>query len=59
MKAKIATATIPGRLTGSRIRNSAPSGVAPSTIAASSSSRGIALKYPASIQIENGSENVR
>ena len=44
MNAKIATATMPGRLTGIRIRNGAPIGVAPSTRAASSSSRGIALK---------------
>ena len=42
-------------MTRKRIRN----GPAPSTWAASSSPRGIESKYPTSIQIENGSENVR
>src|SRR5687767_15983745 len=51
---KIAEATIPGAESGNRIRNSAPILVQPSTIACSSSSGGMARKYPMSIQVQNG-----
>ena len=55
----MATAMTPGRAAGRTTRHSAPIGPQPSTIAASSSSRGIESKYPASIQIEKGSVKVR
>ncbi len=59
MKAYTATAMIPGSAAGTTTRKSAPSGPQPSTYAASSSSRGTDAKYPVSIQMENGRENVR
>src|SRR5262245_61688401 len=56
---KIAEATIPGADSGNRIRNSAPILVQPSTIACSSSSGGMLLKYPISIQVQKGTMNER
>src|SRR5690606_473803 len=55
----MATATMPGFAAGMTICNSVRIRPAPSTIAASSRPRGIVSKYPTSIQMENGSENVR
>src|SRR4029450_466253 len=51
---KTAEATSPGADRGRRIRNSAPILVHPSTIACSSSSAGMARKYPMSIQVQKG-----
>ena len=56
---KMADATMPGADSGSRIRNSAPILVQPSTIACSSSSGGILRKYPISIQVQKGTMNER
>jgi hypothetical protein len=58
MKAKIEVATSPGATRGSRIFTKAPMRVLPSTIAASSRSRGMPMMNPRSVQIENGSTNV-
>ena len=52
-------ATTPGLAAGRMTLKRAPRGVHPSTFAASSSSRGMPLKYPDSIQMENGREKVR
>ncbi len=54
VKAKIATVSMPGMLTGSTIRNIAPSRLQPSTRAASVISRGTFLKKPMSSQVQNG-----
>ena len=59
MKANTQAATVPGRATGSTTRNSAPQCEVPSTSAASSMSRGIELKKPASIHTAKGRANVR
>src|SRR6266478_2789841 len=56
---KMADATIPGADSGRRIRNRASILVQPSTIACSSSSAGILLKYPISIQVQKGTVNER
>src|SRR5207248_2021746 len=58
MNAKTEVATSPGAISGSRIRTKAPRRVDPSTIAASSSSFGIPMMNPRSVQTENGSTNV-
>ena len=58
MKAKIEVATRPGATSGSRIRTKAPRRLEPSTIAASSSSRGIPIRKPRSVHTENGSTKV-
>src|SRR5947209_10280018 len=54
VKAKMAIVRIPGMLTGSTIRNIAPSRLHPSTRAASVISRGTFLKKPMSSQVQNG-----
>ena len=59
MKAKIDVATRPGATSGSRTRTKAPNRVVPSTIAASSSSRGTPRMKPRSVQIVNGRTKVR
>ncbi len=59
MKAKIEVATRPGATSGSRMRTKAPNRVEPSTIAASSSSRGTPCMKPRSVQTVNGSTKVR
>ena len=59
MNAKTDVATSPGATSGSRIRTKAPSLVEPSTIAASSSSFGIPMMNPRSVQTEKGSANVK
>ena len=51
---KITTVRIPGSEIGKTIRTSVRSREAPSTSAASSSSRGIDLKNPISSQVANG-----
>src|SRR5947209_11061504 len=53
------TATIPGMLIGMIMRTRVPIADAPSIPAASSSPLGSESKYPASIQMATGSENVR
>src|SRR5204863_2422843 len=53
-KAKIAVAAMPGAASGSTMRHSAPKRPQPSMSALSSRSRGIASKYPTSIQTVNG-----
>src|SRR5207237_1696546 len=58
MKAKIDVATSPGATSGRRIFTKAPSRLEPSTIAASSSSRGIPSRKPRRVQTENGSTKV-
>ena len=58
MKTKTEVATSPGATSGSRIRTNAPSRLEPSTIAASSSSRGTPRMNPRSVQTANGSRNV-
>ena len=58
MKTKIEVATSPGATSGSRIRMKAPSRLEPSTIAASSSSRGTPRMKPRSVHTANGSRNV-
>ena len=58
MNANTDVATSPGAISGSRMRTNAPSRVDPSTIAASSSSRGIPMMKPRSVQTENGSTKV-
>ena len=59
MNAKTDVATSPGATSGSRIFTKAPSRVLPSTIAASSRSFGIPRMKPRSVQMQNGSTNVR
>ena len=59
MNAKIEVATRPGPISGSRIRRKAPKRVVPSTCEASSRSRGTPSMKPRSVQIVNGSTNVR
>ncbi len=59
MNAKIDVATRPGATSGSRIFTNAPKRLLPSTIAASSRSRGMPMMKPRSVQIENGSTKVR
>ncbi len=59
MNAKIDVATRPGATSGSRMRQKAPKRVEPSTIAASSSSRGTPMTKPRSVQTQNGSTKVR
>ena len=59
MKQKIEVATRPGATSGSRILKNARVRLSPSTIAASSRSRGIPRMNPRSVQIANGSTNVR
>src|SRR2546425_12234836 len=49
---------MPGVVSGRITRRNAPSRVAPSTIAASSRSRGIERKYPIRSQVQNGTVNV-
>ena len=49
---------MPGIAAGMTTRMNAPSGPVPSTVAASSSSRGMVSRYAASIQMANGSVNV-
>src|SRR6202046_5334584 len=51
---KITTVRIPESEIGTTSRTNAPERVSPSTIAASSSSRGIDLKNPISNQVEKG-----
>ena len=58
MNAKIEVATRPGATSGRRIRTNAPKRVLPSTIAASSSSRGTPRMNPCSVHTENGNTNV-
>ena len=59
MKAKIPVATRPGATSGSVMRMNAPIRLAPSTIAASSSSNGTPATKPRSVQIVNGRTNTR
>ena len=56
---KIDVATRPGATSGSRMRTNAPSRLEPSTIAASSSSRGTPRTNPRSVQTANGSKKAR
>src|SRR5215510_8759414 len=58
VNAKIAEATSPGAASGTTTRASAAARVAPSTNAASSSSRGSALKKPIISHVQNGTVNV-
>ena len=57
MTPKMAATTMPGRASGSSTRTRAPRRDAPSTSAASSSSRGISSKKPIMIHTVSGSEN--
>jgi hypothetical protein len=59
MNAKIEVATSPGATRGSRIRRKAPKRVLPSTMAASSSSRGTPAMKPRRVHTQNGRTNVR
>src|SRR6188472_2695955 len=59
MKTKTEVATSPGATSGSKIRVNAPSRLEPSTIAASSSSLGIPMMNPRSVQTANGSRMTR
>src|SRR5580700_8160966 len=54
VKVKITTVRMPESEIGTTSRTNAPKRVRPSTIAASSSSRGIDLKNPISNQVEKG-----
>src|SRR5438132_845400 len=54
VNANIPTVRMPGMLTGSTMRNIAPSRLQPSTRAASVISRGTFLKKPISSQVQNG-----
>src|SRR6516162_6116171 len=58
VNAKMITVRIPGSDRGSTVFTNAPMTVQPSTIAASSISRGIDLKNPISSQVQNGMVNV-
>ena len=58
VKAKIATVSMPARLSGRITRGMAPSREQPSTIAASSISTGIVRKKPAMSHVQNGIVNV-
>ena len=58
MNANTDVATRPGPISGSRIFRKTPRRVEPSTIAASSSSFGIPIRKPRSVQTQNGSTNV-
>src|SRR5512132_1351817 len=55
---KMIEVMIPGQLTGSTTRSSAPSWPQPSSMAASSISNGTVLKKPMSNQVQNGIVNV-
>ena len=57
--AKIVAAATPGAASGRMIRIIACTRVAPSTSAASSSSRGILVRYARSIQVQNGTVKIR
>ena len=59
MKTNTDVATSPGATRGSRIRVDAPRRLEPSTIAASSSSFGMPMMKPRSVQIANGSRITR
>src|ERR1051326_5571194 len=54
VKVKMTTVRMPEREIGTTILTNAPNRVSPSTMAASSNSRGIDLKKPISNQMENG-----
>src|SRR5258705_13474049 len=54
MNAETRPGTLSGRMTWKRMRRR----LAPSTIAASSSSRGMLLRYPTSSQVQNGTRKV-
>src|SRR5215510_1513444 len=58
VKAKMTTVSIPGIESGSTVFTKAPTAVHPSTIAASSISRGTDLKKPMNSQVQNGMVNV-
>src|SRR5215510_7462570 len=53
-KAKMTTVRIPGTESGSTVFTKAPTTVQPSTMAASSISRGTDLKKPMNSQVQNG-----
>ena len=57
MTPNVAATSIPGRTRGSSTASSTLGRVQPSTIAASSISRGISSKKPIMIQTTSGSEN--
>ena len=54
VNAKTTTATMPGSASGTTIRRNAPARLWPSTIACSSTSRGIAFRKPVSSQTDTG-----
>ena len=59
MNAKMPVATRPGAISGRVIRKNAEVRLQPSTSAASSSSTGMLMMNPRSVQTVNGSTNVR
>ena len=54
VKAKMITATMPGSASGTTMRANAPARLWPSTIACSSTSRGIAFMKPVSSHTDTG-----
>ncbi len=58
VKAKMPAERMPGTAMGKMIRSIAPTRVAPSMRAHSSSSLGIVLKYPMRSQVQKGTRNV-